>query len=87
MSTDIRETHHAADRHERRGTAIVVGASLSGLMTGLTLSRAGFHVTMLERSGPSPQSGAALGLVGVDLHGETKLLDGSNRTAPSLIAI
>ncbi len=87
MSTDIRETHHAADRHQRRGTAIVVGASLSGLMTGLTLSRAGFHVTMLERSGPSPQSGAALGLVGVDLHGETKLLDGSNRTVPSLIAI
>lgn len=87
MSTDIRETHLAADRRESRGTAIVVGASLSGLMTGLTLSRAGLHVTVLERSGPSPQSGAALGLVGVDLDGESRLLDGSNRRAPSLIAI
>ncbi|WP_167458999.1 MULTISPECIES: hypothetical protein [Streptomyces] len=48
-------------------------------MTGLSLSRAGFDVTMLERSGPSPRCGAALGLVGVDFHGETKLLDGSNR--------
>ncbi|SET21685.1 FAD-dependent oxidoreductase [Stigmatella erecta] len=45
-----------------RGTAVIVGASLSGLMTGLALSRAGWDVTLLERVGSFPRTGAAIGL-------------------------
>jgi len=42
------------------GSAIIVGASLSGLMTGIALSRAGMNVTILERVGAKPRSGAVL---------------------------
>lgn len=42
------------------GSAIIVGASLSGLMTGIALSRAGMKVTILERAGAEPRSGAVL---------------------------
>lgn len=45
---------------EANGSAIVVGASLSGLMTGIALSRAGLKVTILERVGATPRSGAVL---------------------------
>lgn len=41
-------------------TAIVVGASLSGLMTAIALSRAGINVTILERAGEERRSGAGL---------------------------
>lgn len=44
------------------GPVIVVGASLAGLMTGLALSRAGIEVTMLERAGADPRTGAAVGV-------------------------
>lgn len=40
--------------------AVVVGGSLSGLMTALTLSRVGVAVTVLERSGPARSRGAGL---------------------------
>jgi 2-polyprenyl-6-methoxyphenol hydroxylase-like FAD-dependent oxidoreductase len=43
-----------------RGSAIVVGASLAGLMSALTLSRIGLRVTMLERSTRKVRTGAAL---------------------------
>lgn len=43
-----------------RGSAVVVGASLAGLMTALCLSRAGIDVTMLERSDDSGRTGAAV---------------------------
>src|SRR5688572_12830929 len=42
------------------GSAIVVGASLSGLMTGIALADGGWHVTILERVGSKPRSGAVL---------------------------
>ncbi|MBT2758062.1 FAD-dependent monooxygenase [Mesobacillus foraminis] len=45
---------------EANGSAVVVGASLSGLMTGIALSRAGLKVTILERAGAKPRSGAVL---------------------------
>jgi 2-polyprenyl-6-methoxyphenol hydroxylase-like FAD-dependent oxidoreductase len=51
-----------------RGTAVIVGASLSGLMTALALSRAGLTVTVLERSGDTGHTGAAI-------HVEEKLLE------------
>jgi 2-polyprenyl-6-methoxyphenol hydroxylase-like FAD-dependent oxidoreductase len=51
------------ERRERRGTAVTVGASLSGLMTGLALSRAGVDVTILERVAEFPRTGASLGWV------------------------
>lgn len=43
-----------------RPTAIVVGGSLAGLMTSLTLSRVGVAVTMLERSGPDRTRGGGI---------------------------
>ncbi|TDW18930.1 FAD-dependent monooxygenase [Kribbella kalugense] len=43
--------------------AVVVGASLSGLMTGLALSRAGVDATILERVDEFPRTGASLGWV------------------------
>lgn len=51
----------AGEREERQGTAVIVGASLAGMMTGLALSRAGVDVTMLERVNEFPRTGAALG--------------------------
>lgn len=41
---------------------VVVGASLSGLTTALALSGAGMLVSVLERTGRSPRTGAAVGL-------------------------
>src|ERR1700742_2769004 len=60
MRSNIMSTQQ---RQERRGVAVIVGASLSGLMTGLALSHAGVDVTMLERVGEFPRTGAALGWV------------------------
>lgn len=45
---------------EANKSAVVVGASLSGLMTGIALARAGFIVTILERAGEERRSGAGL---------------------------
>ncbi|WP_311136896.1 FAD-dependent oxidoreductase [Hymenobacter sublimis] len=42
------------------GTAIVVGASLAGLMASLALARAGLRVTLVERGSAMPRSGAVL---------------------------
>jgi 2-polyprenyl-6-methoxyphenol hydroxylase-like FAD-dependent oxidoreductase len=42
------------------GTAIVVGASLAGLMASLALARAGLRVTLLERGSAMPRNGAVL---------------------------
>ncbi len=63
MTTAMRDVPRTRNRDERQGTAIVVGASLAGLMTALALSHAGVDVTMLERSGAAPRArkGAALG--------------------------
>ncbi|SFJ44122.1 2-polyprenyl-6-methoxyphenol hydroxylase [Amycolatopsis sacchari] len=55
----MRTTEHAA---------VVVGGSLSGLMAALGLARYGIGVTVLERSGPQPRTGAALGGAEGNLH-------------------
>jgi len=49
-----------AHRPGRRDSAVVVGASLSGLMSALALARIGMRVTMLERSPRKVRTGAAL---------------------------
>jgi monoamine oxidase len=55
-------TRHTARELDRQASAVIVGASLAGLMTGLTLSRAGVDVTMLERvSSFPPDRGRARG--------------------------
>src|SRR3954468_22192768 len=41
-------------------TAVIVGASLSGLMTGIALAQAGLNVTILERVSAERRSGAVL---------------------------
>ncbi|MFB6783473.1 FAD-dependent monooxygenase [Streptomyces sp. NPDC056352] len=61
MSMKPRTGNVAARRRASRGTAVVVGASLSGLMTSLALSRAGIDVTLLERATSFPRTGASLG--------------------------
>ncbi|WP_431837982.1 FAD-dependent monooxygenase [Cellulomonas sp. Y8] len=48
-------------------SALVVGASLAGLLSALALSRAGVEVTVLERSAADRPSGAALGVDARDL--------------------
>ncbi|UPO90138.1 NAD(P)/FAD-dependent oxidoreductase [Niallia sp. Man26] len=45
--------------HEKQ-SAIVVGASLSGLMTAIALSRTGINVTILERASVERRNGAGL---------------------------
>ncbi|MDX2740713.1 FAD-dependent monooxygenase [Streptomyces caniscabiei] len=69
MTTAMRDVPRTGNRDERQGAAIVVGASLAGLMTALALSHAGVDVTMLERSGAAPRArkGAALGGVSAGL--------------------
>lgn len=47
-------------KQEAGGSAVIVGASLSGLMSALSLSRIGMKVTMLERSERKARAGAAL---------------------------
>jgi 2-polyprenyl-6-methoxyphenol hydroxylase-like FAD-dependent oxidoreductase len=42
------------------GKVIIVGASLSGLMTGIAFANAGLRVTILERASDERRSGAAL---------------------------
>jgi 2-polyprenyl-6-methoxyphenol hydroxylase-like FAD-dependent oxidoreductase len=42
------------------GEVNIIGASLSGLMTGIALARAGLKVTILERAGAERRSGAVL---------------------------
>ncbi|MDR7277266.1 FAD-dependent monooxygenase [Catenuloplanes atrovinosus] len=66
-----------------RGSAIVVGGSLSGLMTALSLARVGYGVTVIERTGPSPRSGAALRVDG-EPHETISYSPGARRAAPSL---
>lgn len=58
------------------GRAVVVGGSLAGLMTGLALARTGIEVTLLERAGSFPRSGASLG--GVDERLLTLLTGGAS---------
>lgn len=48
------------DRTVSERHAIVVGASLAGLMTSLALTRSGFVVSLLERSADTGRTGAAL---------------------------
>ena len=63
MNPHPRTMNPAGEGRERQGTTVIVGASLSGLMTALALSRAGVEVTMLERVDEFPRSGASLGSV------------------------
>jgi hypothetical protein len=46
--------------HQTIGKVIIVGASLSGLMTGIALANAGLKATILERASDERRSGAAL---------------------------
>ena len=56
----LRESTNDTFTQKTKGSAVIVGASLSGLMTGIALSRARLNVTILERVGVKPRSGAVL---------------------------
>lgn len=60
MPTQTHDNNHASNPYVPQGTAVIVGASLAGLMTALTLSRVGMKITMLERSDDTGRTGAAL---------------------------
>ncbi len=60
MNKDFRSESINDTFKEASGSAVVVGASLSGLMAGIALSQAGLKVTILERAGVKPRSGAVL---------------------------
>lgn len=47
-------------------SAIIVGASLSGLMTGIALAREGLHVTIVDKVGEGQRTGAGLRVDGGD---------------------
>lgn len=64
MPSLLNDTHPGKRAGE---SVLIIGASLSGLMTGLALARAGLTVTILERVGPEPRSGAALQVDGGDI--------------------
>lgn len=47
-----------------KGTAIVVGASLAGLMAGIALAQQGIHITILEKAENKARSGSGLQVEG-----------------------
>src|SRR5699024_10015477 len=53
--------HH--DNHEK-GTAIVIGASLSGLMAGISLAQEGLYVTILDKVSAEQRYGGGLQVEG-----------------------
>lgn len=52
--------HIDIDKHKQHNSAVVVGGSLSGLMTAIALSQQGIIVTVLEKSKEGARSGASL---------------------------
>lgn len=66
MSESINDTLTESTQ-ETNESAVVVGASLSGLMAGIALGRDGLNVTILERAGAKPRSGAVLQVDGGDI--------------------
>lgn len=60
----------------KKSSAIVVGASLSGLMTGIALAREGIHVTILEKTSDEQRTGSGLQVNGgtLDLTKTARLL-------------
>lgn len=56
------------DKNERQGTAIIVGGSLSGLMTAIALSEQGIKVTVLEKAKEGTRLGAGLQVDGTSFY-------------------
>lgn len=53
-------------RNERDVSAVIVGASLSGLMTGIALAQEGIHITIIDKVGEIRHGGS-----GLRVNGET----------------
>lgn len=62
--------------NSNRETAVIIGASLSGLMTGISLAREGINVTILEKAGYEHRTGSGLQVDGgaFDLSKTARLL-------------
>ena len=61
-------THIKVNKQKQHDSAIVVGGSLSGLMTALALSEQGISVTVLEKSKEGARSGAGIQVNGYSLN-------------------
>lgn len=48
------------NKKDQNGTAVIVGASLSGLMAGIALAQEGVHVTIVEKVGENRLGGSGL---------------------------
>lgn len=57
-------THTKVYKHKKHDSAVIVGGSLSGLMTAIALSKKGIRVTVLEKSKEEARSGAGLKIDG-----------------------
>lgn len=55
-------------KHKQHDSAVIVGGSLSGLMTALALSQQGIRVTVLEKSKEGLRSGASLHVDGYSIN-------------------
>lgn len=60
------------NRKEQDGSAIIVGASLSGLMAGLALAQEGIHITILDKVGEIRRGGSGLRVNG-ETFGQSKV--------------
>lgn len=61
--------HFTIDKKKQQDSAIVVGGSLSGLMTAIALAHEGIKVTVLEKSTEGARSGATLKVEGYSTDG------------------
>ncbi|QTD39794.1 hypothetical protein [Sporosarcina sp. Te-1] len=51
---------NVVENTDPKGTAVVVGASLWGLMTGIAFAQEGIHVTIVEKVGENRIGGSGL---------------------------
>lgn len=73
-------THIKINRYKQHDSAIIVGGSLSGLMTAIALSNQGISVTVLEKSKEEARSGAGLKIDGYSPN-QTKIEEKLKRLA------
>lgn len=82
-------THIKLNKDKQHDSAVIIGGSLSGLMTALALSQQGIRVTVLEKSKEGARSGATLKVDGyspnqTEIEKKLKLLVSGGETSVEL---